>query len=88
MKTECAGRAHARIGGPMSWAPQVSTVSDPVGVYTGNGLRFATKQEALDWARLLSHRWVLVAAWRAVESEEPVNSALDGSGSLVTRGGS
>lgn len=55
----------------VSWAPQVQT--DDSGRWYGNQLRFATRQEALDNAHDLKGRWTLVRAYRAVESDEPVN---------------
>ena len=55
----------------MSWAPEVQT--DDSGRWYANQLRFATKQEALENAQDLSQRWMLVRAYRAVESDEPVN---------------
>ena len=55
----------------MSWAPEVQT--DDSGNWYGNQLRFATEQEAIDWAHGLKGRWSLVDAYRAVESDDPVN---------------
>lgn len=55
----------------MSFKPQVETVNDP-GKFLGNALAFATFDEAYQNARDLSHRWLLVTDYRAVESDEPV----------------
>ena len=55
----------------MSWKPEV--IADSSGKWCGNGLRFATQQEAEDNARDLSYRWTLVRDWRAVECDDPVN---------------
>ncbi len=56
----------------MSWAPEVNTASDPAGVYTGNGLRFATREAAENYALDLALRWTAVSDWRVVEScDEP-----------------
>jgi hypothetical protein len=41
--------------------------------WAGNGLRFATKDEALANARNLMQRWLLVKDVRADESSDPVN---------------
>lgn len=48
-------------------------IADASGQWTGNGLRFATEQEAQEYAANLSHRWTLVEKSRVVESAEPVN---------------
>jgi hypothetical protein len=55
----------------MSWKPQV--IADRSGEWCGNGLRFATKQEAEDNVYDLAMRWTLVRETRVVESSEPVN---------------
>jgi hypothetical protein len=55
----------------LSWKPQV--IADDTGKWCGNGLAFATKEEAEANARDLMGRWILVTATRAVESDEPVN---------------
>jgi len=55
----------------MSWKPEV--IADASGEWCGNGLRFATKQEAEDNVFDLSMRWTLVRETRVVESDEPVN---------------
>jgi len=54
-----------------SWAPQVQT--DNTGNWYGNALRFGTRQEAEDNARDLAARWFAVSAWRAIETDDPVN---------------
>lgn len=59
----------------MSWAPQVKVG----GIWSGNGLRFATQQEAHGNVRDLFMRWTLVEDTRTVESPDPVNYAwVDG----------
>lgn len=55
----------------MSYAPEV--IADSSGKWVGNGLRFATYQEAFDYAFDLSLRWTMVTNWHAVESTDPVN---------------
>lgn len=55
----------------MSWKPEV--IADSTGKWCGNGLAFATEQEALDNVRDLEMRWYAVRETRVVESDEPVN---------------
>lgn len=52
-----------------SWVPEVLVE----GKWSGNGLRFATKDEAELWGRDLLSRWFVPTDSRAVESEDPVN---------------
>lgn len=54
----------------MSWKPEVQTVNDSK--WTGNALRFATKEEAEGYVFNLSMRWLLVTETRAIEVDEPV----------------
>lgn len=58
----------------MSFAPEV--IADSSGKWAGNGLRFATREEAEIWVKDLSWRWTLVRETRVVESGDPVNYAL------------
>ncbi len=55
----------------VSYAPEV--IADSSGQWTGNGLRFATREEAEEWVKDLSYRWTLVRETRVVESSDPVN---------------
>jgi len=55
----------------MSFAPQV--VADHSGNFAGNGLRFATREEAEANVKDLERRWMLVTATRVVETPDPVN---------------
>jgi hypothetical protein len=55
----------------MSWAPEV--IADSTGKFCGNGLRFATKEEAEGNVRDLMMRWFAVSETRVVESTDPVN---------------
>jgi hypothetical protein len=55
----------------MSWKAEVTTPGDG-GRYNSNALRFATKQEAEDYAFDLAYRWTAVMDWRAAESDDPV----------------
>lgn len=59
----------------MSWAPEVQTGNDQK--FYGNSLRFATKEEAEISAKDLMSRWLLVVAWRVVETDDPVNYKID-----------
>jgi hypothetical protein len=58
----------------MSWKPEV--IADSSGKWCANGLAFATKEEAMASAKSLAARWFAVIEWRAVESDQPVNSAI------------
>jgi hypothetical protein len=53
----------------MSWKPEVFAE----GAWTGNGLAFATKEEAERWGADLLMRWFVPTDSRAVESTDPVN---------------
>jgi hypothetical protein len=54
-----------------SYAPQV--IADSTGKFVGNGLRFATKEEAERQVSDLALRWTSVRETRVVESDDPVN---------------
>jgi hypothetical protein len=56
-----------------SFAPEV--VADSSGKFCGNGLRFATREEAAGNVANLMARWMLVTDTRVVESDDPVNYA-------------
>jgi hypothetical protein len=61
----------------MSFKPEV--IADSSGKWCGNGLRFATREEAEANVRALMNRWMLVVDTRVVESDDPVNSRfIDG----------
>lgn len=55
----------------MSWKPEV--IADSSGQWSGNALRFATKEEAEGNVADLKRRWTLVTDTRVIESDEPVN---------------
>jgi hypothetical protein len=57
----------------MSWKPQVQVNGRPE--WSGNALRFATREEAQDNVNDLASRWWLVTDVRVVESTDPVNYA-------------
>ena len=52
------------------------------GKWSGNGLVFATREEAELWGKDLLMRWILPTDARAVESKEPVNYVFK-AGNLV-----
>lgn len=56
---------------PKSWKPEV--IADSSGQWAGNGLRFATKEEAEANAKDLMSRWMLVTDTRAAPSEDEPN---------------
>jgi hypothetical protein len=60
---------------PNSFAPEV--IADSSGKWCGNGLRFATENEAQHYVRDLSLRWLLVRETRVVPSEDPVSDYWD-----------
>ena len=59
----------------MSFKPSVST--DGGATFNENGLAFATREEAEVSAKDLMARWMLVTDWRVVESDQPVNYAIN-----------
>lgn len=58
----------------MSYAPMVRTTDG--GPFAGNGLRFATREEAQAWLDDLVMRWYAVTDVRVDESTDPVNYTL------------
>jgi hypothetical protein len=52
------------------------------GVWSSNGLRFATKDEAARSASNLFSRWMTTTDHRAAESDDPVAHALNAEGKL------
>jgi hypothetical protein len=60
----------------MSWKAEV--IADNSGKFCGNGMAFATKEEAERYVADLSMRWFAVTNTRVVESDEPVNYAIVG----------
>jgi hypothetical protein len=55
----------------MSFKPEV--IADNSGQWSGNALRFATREEAEANVKDLERRWILVRETRVVESNDPVN---------------
>ncbi len=60
----------------MSFVAEVTTVGDN-GVYTPNGMRFATREEAGAYASNLAWRWTAVLEWRVVTSQATPNATYD-----------
>src|SRR3984893_15597173 len=56
---------------PMSFKPEV--IADASGKWSGNALRFATREEAEANVRDLMMRWFAVRETRIVVSDDPVN---------------
>jgi len=46
---------------------KVEVIADSSGEWCGNGMRFDTTEQAVDYARSLEMRWTLVRDWRVVE---------------------
>lgn len=61
-----------------SWKAEV--VADHTGEYVGNALRFATAQEAREYAQDLQSRWIAVQRFRVVDADERVNYAFTSKG--------
>ena len=59
----------------MSFKPSVSI--DGGATFNENNLAFATREEAELSARDLMARWILVTDWRVIESDRPVNYAIN-----------
>lgn len=58
-----------------SWKPEVQTTGD---AWTGNALRFATKEESDAWVTDLMFRWTAVSDIRSVESDDaPTHAIVD-----------
>jgi hypothetical protein len=51
---------------------KVEVQADSTGTWAGNGLRFASQDEADDYGKDLAGRWTSVRHWRTVESDDPV----------------
>ena len=72
-----------RVGtkGSGSWKAQIATAEDPD--WVDNGIRLATKKEAVMYACDLASRWTAVVESRITESEDPVNYTYE-NGTLVS----
>lgn len=52
---------------------KAEVIADSSGEWTGNGLVFATPEEAEAYVRDLQWRWTAVRETRVVEADQPVN---------------
>lgn len=62
-------------------------IADGTGQWSGNGLRFFTRDEAEGYGQDLKGRWFLVTETRAVESDEEPNYHWGPARGLVPIGG-
>jgi len=69
----------------MSWKPEVYIPGEDK--WHGNGLVFATKEEAETWARDLLGRWYVPTESRAVETDEEPNYRLRSDRKIEILGG-
>lgn len=51
----------------------VEVIADNSGQWCGNGLRFATREAGVEYAKDLYSRWTAVREYRVVPSLDPVN---------------
>lgn len=56
------------------WSFRVEVIADDTHTWCGNGLRFASYEEARRYALDLACRWTLVRDWRVVRSDDPPDS--------------
>lgn len=61
-----------------SWSGEV--IADNSGNWCGNGVHFATEQEAKEYVGDLACRWTLVRDYRVVQTDFPVTYKWTGSG--------
>lgn len=54
----------------MSYRPMMQTDTNE---FSGNALRFATREEAEAYAQDLYSRWTMAVGWKVEESDDPVN---------------
>ena len=62
-----------------SWKPEVKVE----GKWAGNGLRFATQEEAIGSAMLTRMRWWMVEDVRATESLDPINYRFENNNNVA-----
>jgi hypothetical protein len=60
------------VSAPVSYAAEV--IADSSGKWVGNGLRFATEEEAQSYVHGLMWRWTAVRDTRVVPSDDPVTA--------------
>lgn len=58
----------------MSWKVVIRTYSCPLGHWSSNGKRYASKEAAEEAARSLFAVWTAVEEWKVVPSEDPPNT--------------
>jgi hypothetical protein len=75
---EPALRASGRAG---SWKVEITAGTS--GRWSGNSVRFATRDEAKAYGRDLATRWLVPEDWRVSESADPVNYQLAYDGGLI-----
>ena len=63
-----------------SWRPEVQT--ERGGEFATNGLRFATEDEARQWAYGLSMRWTGMLDFRVTQSEDEPNYVMLPTGNI------
>lgn len=51
---------------------KTEVIADSSGKWAGNGLRFATREEADQYVSDFMDRWTSVRGWRSLESNDPV----------------
>jgi hypothetical protein len=51
---------------------KAEVIADSSGQWCGNGMRFATREEAQRYAASLAFRWTAVRDWRVVECADEV----------------
>lgn len=75
---KCDEEHEAKPGHSRSFRASVNTAGDPEGVYTSNALRFATPEEADQYAFDLACRWTAVRDFRIEGCDEPVSHRIGG----------
>jgi hypothetical protein len=59
------------------WRAEVTTADVGGDRWSTNALRFPDREEALEYARDLAGRWMLVTRWRAVDDTVPLNQPYE-----------
>ena len=59
----------------MGFKPMIKTMEDSK--FYGNGLCFATREEAEFSAKDIYSRWLMATEWAVEESDDPVNYRID-----------
>ena len=53
---------------------RVEVIADNSGVWAGNGIRYDVVTDAVDAARDLHSRWMLVRQWRVIDNNDVVHA--------------